>query len=250
MLSPKIEYSPNAMAKCTTCHKKIAKQQERFGIPSFEARYNKEIYRYYHFKCCPASLSQLVPNPQQQLKQQKLESSWRKHIVQQRTQLLQELQNLRQVFSIRLQVAPFLVLSDTVLESIVYAMPMNDKELLQVHGIGPAKLQNFGDVILCLVRQHRILSRLHQDADAVVKNERKPAASTRQQRQRNRAVGSSPTTSVVAIGVHGDDDNDTSSIDVGEDMVVGKTLTCEELVHQKFEHAAKNGYVISVDDEL
>ena len=32
-----------------------------------------------------------------------------------------------------------------------------------------------------------------------------------------------------------------------EEISIGVTLTCEQLVKQKFDHAAKNGYIIAID---
>ena len=38
--------------------------------------------------------------------------------------------------------------------------------------------------------------------------------------------------------------------DDDDEVVVVETLTCEEIVKRKFEHAKANGYVISIDWEL
>jgi hypothetical protein len=48
------------------------------------------------------------------------------------------------------------------------------------------------------------------------------------------------------LGKANNNDDDDEE-DEGEGIVVGKSLTCEEIVQQKFDHAAKNNYIISVD---
>jgi hypothetical protein len=45
---------------------------------------------------------------------------------------------------------------------------------------------------------------------------------------------------------HNDDDDDDDDDDE-EEIAIGVTLTCEQLVEQKFDHAAKNGYIIAID---
>ena len=46
---------------------------------------------------------------------------------------------------------------------------------------------------------------------------------------------------------HNDDDDDDDDDDDEEEIAIGVTLTCEQLVEQKFDHAAKNGYIIAID---
>jgi hypothetical protein len=41
---------------------------------------------------------------------------------------------------------------------------------------------------------------------------------------------------------HNDDEEEEE-----EEIAIGLTLTCEQLVKQKFNHAAKNGYIIAID---
>jgi hypothetical protein len=50
-----------------------------------------------------------------------------------------------------------------------------------------------------------------------------------------------------------DDDDDDDDVEKDKDeeegdmIMMGKSLSCEEIVQQKFDHAAKNNYIISVD---
>jgi superfamily II DNA helicase RecQ len=237
-LKPKVEYSPTGIAKCTACRKKIKKEHKRFGIPEHSERYNKQIYRYYHVQCCPPALQAMVPNASDELKRQKAAAQNKQHIVEQRQELLHNLKQMRLHFANRLEVPFFMVLSNATLEELVVQMPTNNTQLLNVRGIGPKKLQSFGDPILALIQQYteKVLLR-----EASVKSERKPVkAGSMKQRARIKANSAS-----TAIAI---DDSDTSDNESDDSFYMGKTLTCEELVSQKFEHAAANGYMISVDD--
>lgn len=55
-------------------------------------------------------------------------------------------------------IAPYLVLHDRVLQEICQRMPKTHEQLGGCHGIGPKKLERFGDAILALVRDHDVES--------------------------------------------------------------------------------------------
>jgi superfamily II DNA helicase RecQ len=232
-LKPKVEYSPTGIAKCTLCRRKIKKDHKRFGIPENSERYSKQIYRYYHVQCCPPALQAMVPNAAEELKRQKAAAQNKQHIVAERNELLQNLKQMRLHFANRLEVPFFMVLSNATLEELVAQMPTNNSQLLKVRGIGPKKLQSFGDPILALIQRYteKVLLR-----EASVKPEIKLAGSMK------RRARSKANSAATAIAIDDSDDENDNGIDMG------KTLTCEELVNQKFEHATVNGYVISVDD--
>lgn len=240
-LQPKVEYSPNALAKCHVCRKKIRKEHKRYGIPEHSERYNKEIYRYYHYNCCPAQFKAMVPNAVADLQHQKDQAAARQVILEKRKSLVQKLQDLRTAFANRLQVSPFIVFSNHTLEEIVYHMPTSSPELLDVHGIGAVKLKSFGDPILHVVQQYE--RTLMGGASS---KRRKPTVaatinSVRQRRIKQDRIPKSTTSAMAAVIVIDVSDDEDNEINMGE------TLTCEELVNQKFQHAAANGYVISVD---
>ena len=233
-LQAKVEYSPNALAKCTACRKKIRKEQKRFGIPENSERYNKEIYRYYHYKCCPSDLKAQVPSASEDLKRQKEEASLRQSVIAARQGLADHLRTLRTTFANRLNVAAFLVFSNTTLDEMVYQMPTTSNALLQVRGIGPVKLQSFGDPILRLIKQYQNQQQ-HQNSQELM--DRKPRAKLRRLRVGRLKLSSGRTYSEV-ITIEDSED---------EEITGCETLTCEELVNRKFAHAAKNGYLISID---
>jgi ribonuclease D len=118
------------------------------------------------------------------------------------------LKQLRLTFARRLHVPAYCIFSDKVLNEIVAVLPGTKNQLLNIPGIGPAKLQNFGTPILSTIRQYK-------------NNHRK-------QRQGQRKTDS-------------DSDNNYD-----DDIVIRQTLTSEQLVQQKFDHAAANGYIIEI----
>lgn len=239
ILVAKAEYSPNSLAKCTSCRKKIHRDQKRYGIPEHSDRYNKDIYRYHHDKCCPAALKAQVPTAQQDWKRQKEESLELEQLIAQRQDLVEELKTLRAAFANKLQLAAaFLVFSNATLDELVYRLPTTQKKLLQVRGIGPVKCQSFGDPILRLILQYQQQQQQHGISSM---GDRKPNACPAKRRGKQQQGPE-----VITIDDSDDDDDDEKAQHMMMD-VVGETLTCEQLVHQKFAHAAAHGYMISVD---
>ena len=201
LLVKKVEYSPNSLAKCKSCQNKIQKRSVRIGIPVWYARYQKYQYHYYHLECCPDNIRSTVPNIHQTLIQQKQTENEKYQIVHGiRHELRQQLKRLRLTFAKHLKIAPYCIFKDVVLDEIVFMLPETNNQLLNISGIGPTKLQNFGTPILSIIRQYKNKQRI----------------------------------------VDYDVDEDSNSIAIGE------TLTCEQLVQQKFDHAAANGYIIEI----
>ncbi|MDH3500830.1 MAG: ATP-dependent DNA helicase UvrD2, partial [Acidimicrobiia bacterium] len=65
--------------------------------------------------------------------------------------LVEALRLWRRQTSERLGVPAFVVLHDVTLEAIAASKPTTERQLINVPGIGPAKLENYGDEILALV---------------------------------------------------------------------------------------------------
>ena len=234
-LEAKVEFSPNAMAKCQSCQKKIQKNHKRYGIPEYSSRYSKDIYRYYHVRCCPPQLQNKVPNAEAELARQMQVARDNTKLLQDRRELFDKLKRLRLLFANRLEVSFFLVFNNDVLKELVVKMPTTSAELLEVRGIGPNKLKSFGDPILTVIRQYKAQTSTPTKKSAVVKSERARNTTTRKK---------SASAAVEVISIDTDDDDE----DGDEDIVMGASLTCEQLVAQKFAHAAENGYVIAVDE--
>ena len=52
-------------------------------------------------------------------------------------------------------VPAYVVFHDAVLETIATARPASQGELAGISGVGPRKLEEYGDAVLDLVRRHR-----------------------------------------------------------------------------------------------
>ena len=65
--------------------------------------------------------------------------------------LLESLRRWRRETSGRLAVPAYVVMHDATMEAIAVARPLNERQLIGVPGIGPAKLESYGDEILALV---------------------------------------------------------------------------------------------------
>jgi HRDC domain len=236
-LKPKVEYSPNSLAKCNACRGKIYKQNMRFGIPAYTEHYNKHYYRYYHAQCCPPALQAMVPKASEELNRRTEVAQNKQRFVVEHQDLLQSLKRLRSHLANRQGVPLYMVFSNATLEELVVRMPTNDAQLLSVNGIGPSKLHSYGGPILALIQKYAERLLLSQ---ASIKAERKPAA---------RSLAHSAATDIAGddSDSDGDDGGDGDDRDDGP-VEMGKTLTSEELVNQKFEQAAANGNVISLND--
>ena len=213
----KYEFSPSNRAKCQKCRKKIHRGTVRVGVEEYSARYNKHIHRYYHDTCFPAKnrLRLAGGTPQDELARQSKEQVQKHRLLTERGDLRESLRHLRRLFANRLDLPPFMIWADTVLDDLVVKMPKNQEELLKVHGIGPKKYRSFGDPILQVIR-HYHRAYVHRRATS---------SSVKPPPRSNTAAVATNNKAVVAV----------------------ETLSCDDIVSRKFEHAAANGYVISVD---
>jgi hypothetical protein len=90
-------------------------------------------------------------------------------------------------------------------------MPYNKEELMKCHGIAEKRYMNFGSEILHVVKNYRrTKSREQSSAQAILAS--------------------------LTVG----------GVSAGDEVVVGETLSCLELVNRKFQDAKENGYVISI----
>ena len=55
-----------------------------------------------------------------------------------------------------------------------------------------------------------------------------------------------PANSSVGQEMKDDEDDDDDSMEV----LASESLSCEQIVQRKFEHAAANGYILSIDDDI
>ena len=67
--------------------------------------------------------------------------------------LFEQLRQLRLQIARETEKAPYLIFSDATLKDMVGALPINDDELLQVSGVGKAKLATYGAAFLKAIRE-------------------------------------------------------------------------------------------------
>jgi ATP-dependent DNA helicase RecQ len=67
-----------------------------------------------------------------------------------------ELRAWRKAHAAKLEVPPFHLLADSLLHEIVLACPVSLTELNQVPGMGPSRIQKYGDAISAICTQVRL----------------------------------------------------------------------------------------------
>jgi DNA helicase-2/ATP-dependent DNA helicase PcrA len=68
--------------------------------------------------------------------------------------LFQTLRQWRRVLSEDAEVPAFVIMPDTTLRALARHQPKSLEELAQVKGIGPAKLEHYGEALLRLIHDH------------------------------------------------------------------------------------------------
>ncbi|MBO8170260.1 MAG: DNA helicase RecQ [Bacillaceae bacterium] len=68
-------------------------------------------------------------------------------------EVFEKLRDLRKLLADREGVPPFVVFSDSTLREMAIRLPVTPEELLQVKGVGEAKLDKYGDVFLDLLKE-------------------------------------------------------------------------------------------------
>jgi ATP-dependent DNA helicase RecQ len=70
------------------------------------------------------------------------------------TPLFEALRELRKHLADERNVPAYVVFSDATLLEMAASRPKTDAELLAVSGVGPAKLERYGDDFITLIREH------------------------------------------------------------------------------------------------
>jgi superfamily II DNA helicase RecQ len=224
----KVEHSPNSLAKCQVCHQKILQTQLRVGKEVFNDRYQR-YYHQYHHQACFERLHQPLQlfsgrSVQDELAFEHKRRVEHQRLVQERTDLMEALHRLRAEFSKRLGRPAFMIFEDAVLRELVIHMPKDKEEILAINGIKTQRYKCFGEPILQVIR-HFCAEYGRRSSTQDVK-----ASSTSHRRTIN-----------LVDSEEDDEDGDE------EVIIEGETLSCEEIVRRKFEHAAANNYLITVD---
>ncbi|OPY17052.1 MAG: ATP-dependent DNA helicase RecQ [Methanomethylovorans sp. PtaU1.Bin073] len=69
-------------------------------------------------------------------------------------ELFSRLKDLRKKVASKEKVPPYIVFADTSLKQMATQMPLNEKELLEITGVGEYKLQKYGDIFLKEIKEH------------------------------------------------------------------------------------------------
>ncbi|WP_214044385.1 DNA helicase RecQ [Methanomethylovorans sp.] len=69
-------------------------------------------------------------------------------------ELFSKLKDLRKKIANKEEVPPYIVFADTSLKQMATQMPLNEKELLEITGVGEYKLQKYGDMFLTEIKDH------------------------------------------------------------------------------------------------
>lgn len=215
----KIERAPTSKAKCRGCRQTIQQGSVRIGTVATSPRFGPYNV-YYHKECCPEYIKQSLRLPggrslEDELAHQAKKEVENRNLLRVRADLRESIRRLRLVFARHMDVPAFMVFDDKTLDAIVLDMPRNRSELLTVYGMGEKRVHNFGGPILEVIRFYRLLQ------------------------ERDKRRGRAPARAMAATGgVANDSEND---------VAVGETLSCEEIVNRRFAEAQQKGEVISVE---
>jgi superfamily II DNA helicase RecQ len=221
----KYELSPTGQAKCRKCRQVINKGEKRVGKEVYQEKYSNYGHHYYHDQCYPTALKEQLKlkaaTPEGELAQAVTEKLKQKSVVHgERLELYEALRTLRRGFAKALGCDDklYMVFSNKTLEEMTMKMPKNGQDMIDnVYGMGPKKYESFGEAFLQVIQHYA--------------------------RKYARASSSSSTsTSRPPVALFAADTT-TAQLD---DVVPLESLSCDKIIQRTFEHAATNGYVISL----
>jgi superfamily II DNA helicase RecQ len=240
----KVEQSPNSLANCRICKSRISKGCWRIGAHYLFERTQAWNVKYYHKSCCeqntkilnglklPCGSTNDACNLSGKRKHSDISATQKKRIEEETTNHLNSvnkrhrvvhnergdlrelLRKLRLKFASHLDVAPYMILSNSVLDSLVETMPSNKEQFLQIKGLGPKKYEKFGTTFLFAISQYKAM-----------KN------STGMQQSSNK---------------HQNILEPTSEKDDSDDIVFEKELTVSDIVERRFKEAKEKGNIVEL----
>jgi hypothetical protein len=235
----------------------------------YEERYcdYRYTHRYYHDQCYPVALKEQLAlkaaTPEKELARAVMEQDKQKSIVQgERRELFEALKTLLYGFGRALDCEDQLarIFTNKTLEEMTVKMPKNQQDMIaSVYGMGPKKYESFGDAFLQVILHYaRKYARAAQNTES-------RRASTAAGATNGTGTMSSSSNSIsrptkVAISAAGTatapvnvDDDDIVPLEslpctkIDDDVVPLESISCAEIIQRKFQHAAANGYVISLE---
>jgi superfamily II DNA helicase RecQ len=219
----KYELSPTGRAKCRTCNQLIHKDEKRVGKEVWDEKYSNYIHHYYHDQCFPTALKEQLKlkaaTPEDELARAVKEQCKQHFVVHgERLELFEALRTLRRGFGQVLGCKHYMIFHDKTLEEMTMKMPRNQRDMIDnVYGVGLKKYESFGEAFLQVIQHY------------ARKYARAPSSSS--------TSTSRPPVALFAAGTT------TAQLD---DVIPLESLSCTEIIQRKFEHAAANGYVISL----
>lgn len=162
----KLEFSPNCRATCLACGARIDKGDLRVSVDYLWGTGHGKLHqsRYYHTDCCPMSeKKRLLPGTDDVNKcwedrieiMERKKQERQKTIQSDRSELRDRLLKLRVKLHERQgrdKERPALIITHMMVDNIVYNLPTTEEDLLQVKGIGPCMLEQYGKQLLSEVR--------------------------------------------------------------------------------------------------
>eukprot|EP00536_Pseudo-nitzschia_multiseries_P013420 jgi/Psemu1/35207/gm1.35207_g len=252
----KVEFSPNARAKCRLCDERIEKQEQRVGVSSELLSTTTPNYRYYHLRCCPEHVRKIILP---QLSREEQHSLLRNTMILQRTHLLNEL------------IENWSLLGNRI-DNLVIALPRNRSELCRILGSDQPSFPYRGreDQLLDVIRRF-VEERGYQHPTAGSSTGKDPS-SQRVGANSNSSHRTNDHAEIIVI----DDTDDEDEEDVGvnrtgggtkggdalaqehgdeaidendedDEISVGETLTCAQVIQQRFDLAAAHGEIVDID---
>ena len=132
----KAEHSPNNMANCQSCRTKIWKSQVRIGKDVLYVPNGTYSHKYCHLQCFETDQQsdanlRLELNSgrsvQEELMQHHKDQIALQALQLERSDLREDLRQLRLGYARRLHVPPFFIFDDSVLDQLVATMPQTSK---------------------------------------------------------------------------------------------------------------------------
>ncbi|VEU44754.1 unnamed protein product [Pseudo-nitzschia multistriata] len=241
----KVERSPNGRARCQKCRQIIKRGEIRVGIPISSASAKTTAYQYYHNRCLsdvhkPGCVKET-------------HSQIREKILSQRANLLW---NLQQYWSL---------LGTEKIHKLVIALPQNERDLFKVLGATSSSFPYDHSRLKYLLD---IIRKARQKNEAVSTAAALGGSTAQRQMAANSSRRTNDPSEVIVI----DDTDDEDEVDMGNksdsavpeglekddrlgdddddddgEVLVGGTLSCAQVIQQKFDQAAANGEILTID---
>ena len=243
----RLELSPTSRAKCQRCGEKIMKGVERVGIQAKidveNLNFRPWQLKYYHADCVSggtkrklfledsvAATGNVVPAKKETKAPKKTAktrpSNHGKLTPKMRQDLKRDLLEVRRCFAEQQGCEEYKVFQNQCLQELVANCPQNQAELLKCWGIGKERAAQYGSTILATIRPYL--------AGGKITTQR--ATTQRSTHNDSSAAASAPSAAA------------RTQSDVDDEILVGPTLSVEELVRKRMEEVRARGEEFEILD--